>query len=192
MRTPSVMPNRLANMTIWCSVLQNNTQTATEELRICLYFCFTIWVPAVVALLSSPPSGPVRRASGVASCRLEVAAPASESGAVNYSSKRRSHRAPRDVEVSKSNIVSHTRPDHQSPVSVTEFPGPFVKRSLPALLPPPSPTVGHPLWVSTWRNAYGSYFSCVENRTPRPWKNSVPRPHGVALRRGAVVYSPED
>lgn len=89
-----------------------------------MYFCFPNWVPAVVALLSSPPSGRVRRASGVASCRLVVAAPVSESGAVNYSSKRRSHTAPRDVEVSKSNIISHIRPEHRSPVSMTKLPGP--------------------------------------------------------------------
>lgn len=66
---------------------------SSEALIIWLCFLLPTWAQfrfvVVMASLSSPTSGPVRRASDAAGGRSVVAAPVSDSDTVNYSSKRR-------------------------------------------------------------------------------------------------------
>lgn len=120
-----------------------------------------------MAPLSSPPSGPVHRASGAASGRLVVAAPASDSETVNYSSKQRSRSVPWVIGVSKSNTESLTysqnaRRDvcHQ-PLWVNS-PVHLVKRPLPALLP---------RWVCRLFTLCGSLRGGMRKVfTPAAWK----------------------
>lgn len=136
MRSPSLLSNRLDIMT---TRLYAAKQRPDEYQRTVLLWYFSvIQFRSVLSLwrLSSPPSGPVQRASDAASGQSVDAAPASGSETVNYSSKQRSHSvamAPTGMKFSSLTCSQNVRRDvcHQplranSPVHlVTSFQLPF-------------------------------------------------------------------
>lgn len=151
-----------------------------------------------MALLSSPPWGPVQTASGAANGRLVVAARASDSETVNYSSKQRSHSAPWVIRASKTNTgESPVKPEHHtgrlSRASVGEFTGPPCEEAASSSPSPLSLAVGLPLWLSAWRNAQGFSSGSAKNGALQPGEtrsdDRMDRNHVPCFVVAAVVYS---
>lgn len=167
------------------TAIKNTTQTGEKHLGIQSFFLHSSLGPCGRRdVLSSPPSGSIQTASRVAGGRSVFAAPGSNSEAVNYSSKQRSHR---EMDVLKYNSVL-LKAGTQHVTSVTRLPTKQIRRStlgrdrFQLSFPPLSPSVGSPSVLGV--------EECNFFLTPAAWKTDPLQPLKHTRFHGRIHPNP--
>lgn len=171
------------------TAIQNTTQTSEKHLGIQSLFpppLHSSFGPCGGRdVLSSPPSGTIQTASIAAGGRSVFAAPGSNSEAVNYSSKQRSHREMAVLEYT--GVLQKAGTQHGT--SATRLPTEQIRRStlgrdrFQLAFPPLSPSVGSP-------SAVLGVEECKIFFTPAAWKTAPLQPLKHTRFHGRIHPNP--